>query len=130
MSRSFFIALRRFCLWCATILVVGGNIINYFYCHLVLHDLDIEWKVAMVTIASALFFYSLYIWCDKTIQQQKLSILITGWTSMYLFFNMVGVILGYHLHTRAFMLMLFLIVSVGGVHLLIKICQSYFSQKP
>ena len=53
-------------------------------------------------------------------------IIVSGWMVIYLLINLIGVVMGYNLHTKGFMAMLFVTTFFGLVHLLMRIWQKYF----
>lgn len=73
-----------------------------------------QWRVAMWSISSSMWLMSFYIWLSS----KKYRILI-GWLTLYLFFNFTGVLVGYDLHTKGFMTILFVTTFFGLCHLLI-----------
>lgn len=110
-----------------TVVLIGSNLFNYFYCYKFANDLELQWSVAIYAIAIELFLFSLYLWINESIRyKNKISIVVSGWVTMYLLINLIGVVLGYNLHTKGFMAMLFLAFFVGTVHISIKLWQKYY----
>lgn len=80
----------------------------------------------MVAIAVVLFLMAFYMWLNESQKKNQAKIIITGWTALYLLFNLIGVAIGYTLHTKGFMAILFITTFFGGVHLGIRLWQRYF----
>ena len=80
----------------------------------------------MISIALVMFLTSLYIWLNESIKRKGLGIEISGWVALYLFFNFVGVLIGYDLHTKGFMIILHTIGFMGLSHLFIRLWQKYY----
>lgn len=51
--------------------------------------------------------------------QRKLQTILTGWSSLFLLINLVGVLAGYNLHTVGFMAILGIAIVGAIVHVLI-----------
>lgn len=94
---------------------------NYFYAHKHLNDVNLQWKIAMIAIAATLFLTTVYMWLDQS--QKKGNTIISGWVALYLLVNLIGVMLGYNLHSKGFMMILFLAMSFGLIHLGIRLWQ-------
>jgi len=112
-----------FCLYAATVVIVASNLVNYFYCFKYLGDVTLQWKVAMISIAISMLLMSLYIWLQETLKKNKLRIVVSGWTALFLLINAIGVIAGYNLHTKGFMAILLVTVVFGSGHFIIKAWQ-------
>jgi len=104
-----------------------SNVVNYFYSYLYLKDSVLQWRLAMISIAIVLFFSSLYIWLNESLKQHNnIKIILSGWLSIYLFINFIGVCIGYTLHTKGFMMLLFTIIFFGFGHIIVKIWQKCY----
>ena len=117
--------LRQVSLFLMALVVIGSNLVNYFYCYIYLDDRLLQWKVAMISIAVALFLLCFYVWLNESLKGKGLTIIVSGWVALYLFFNMIGVFLGYNLHTKGFMIILFLIGFFGLLHLIYRAWQKF-----
>lgn len=120
------IRLKSICLYLTALIVVGSNILNYFYYYKYLQDSMLQWKVAMISISAVMFLMALYIWLNESLKGKGISIVVFGWVALYLFFNFVGVLIGYTLHTKGFMIILFSIVLLGLSHLFIRLWYKYY----
>jgi ABC-type multidrug transport system permease subunit len=113
--------IKDYILYTVAVVLVGSNLFNYFYCYKQLGDELLQWRVAIIAIAIELFLLSLYTWL---IQIKKVNsgfkAILTGWTTVFLLINLFGVILGYNLHTKGFMAILFSATIIAFIHLLIK----------
>lgn len=114
---------RSICLYATAIIVVSSNLINYFYCYKYIGDLTLQWRVAMISIGLSMFTMSAYIWLNESLMGNKLKIIITGWIALFLLISLIGVCIGYDLHTRGFMMILFTIILFGGAHISTRIWQ-------
>ena len=117
--------LKKISLLLAAIVVVCSNIVNYFYCYIYLDDRLLQWRVAMISIGISLFLFAFYIWLNESLKGRGTTIIISGWVALYLFFNMVGVLIGYTLHTKGLMAILFLTVFLGLLHLIYRAWQKF-----
>lgn len=104
--------IKNILLYSIAIVVFGSNIVNYFYCYLLLDDWELQWRVAMLSISLAMLLMSAYIWVSSKYK------LISGWLFIYLFFNFIGVLIGYDLHTKGFMAILFITTFFGLCHII------------
>lgn len=80
----------------------------------------------MISIALVLFLMAVYVWMNESLKGKGFSIIVSGWVALYLFFNLIGVAIGYNLHTKGFMAILFTITIAGTGHILIRLWQKYF----
>ena len=117
--------IRAFCVIATAIVVIGSNIVNYFYCYRHLNDLTMQWRVAMTSISLVMFLMSLYIWLTETLKKNNLKRVISGWIALYILFDFIGILLGYSLHTRAFVDVLFITAILGTIHLIIRLWAKY-----
>lgn len=100
------------------VLVFGSNAFNYFYCYIYLDDRMMQWRVAMISIALVMFVLSLYVWITESLKFNKLRQVVSGWLTIYIFFNLVGVLIGYNLHTKGFMVILSMTAFLGICHVI------------
>jgi hypothetical protein len=112
----FFNKIREFCLFICVLCILGGNIINYFYFHLYLNNEDLQWRFYEIVVSLALFSFSTYMWITENKKGNEISKLIIGWVTLFLFVNFIGVLLGYHLHTVGFMIILGIILFSAFCH--------------
>jgi len=117
--------LKALCLYGSIVTIFVSNLINYFYSYKYLNDSVLQWRFAMVSIAIVMFLMSFYMWLTETMKKNRIKILITGWSALYLLFNLIGVALGYTLHTKGFMAILFIITFAGVGHICIRLWQKY-----
>lgn len=103
-----------------------SNIFNYFYSYKYLGDRVLQWRVAMYCIAIELFLFSLYVWLVQIKKRNKLNVVLSGWLTIYLLINLTGVCLGFTLHTKGFMAILFTITFFSLAHVSVKLWQKYF----
>jgi hypothetical protein len=120
------IKIKRFCLFLTAFIAVGSNTFNYFYSYKYLDDRLLQWRVAMISISLVMFLMAFYIWLNESLKKRGISIIISGWVALYLFFNLIGVLIGFDLHTKGFMIMLHLLALSGVGHLSIRLWQIYF----
>lgn len=113
--------IQDFCLWATIIVVIGSNFFNYFYCYQYLDDRLLQWKVAMVSISFSMFLMSIYMWLHQHLRNKNIGILASGYLSLYLLINFVGVLIGYNLHTKGFMMVMFVASFFGFCHILTKL---------
>jgi len=93
----------------------------------VLGDIELQWKFAIICIAIELFLFSAYVWLSIVKNRNnKLKKVIWGWMTIYLLINLIGVVMGYNLHTKGFMSMLFVTSFFGLAHITTKIWQKYY----
>ena len=119
--------LKNICLFIIMIDITVPNIFNYFYIYKYLHDNDLQWRIAMYSIAIALFFFSLYVLFIQIGKGRKtIKLVLAGWMTFYLLINLVGVCLGYNLHSKGFMAMLFVTILFGSIHIFLKLWGRYF----
>ena len=104
--------------WVVMGVVIGSNAFNYFYAHLYLDDRVLQWKTAMVSIAFVMFLGSFYIWLNESLKLKKLNSIVAGWATVYIFFNFIGVLIGYNLHTKSFMTILHITGFLGLCHII------------
>ena len=116
---------KRLCIVLGVIVIFGFNIVNYFYAHKTLNDINLQWRIAMIGIAWVMFLAYVYAWINESIKRNNILIVITGWAALYLLFNLIGVTLGYHLHTRGFMMILFVTTAGAFAHISIRLWQNY-----
>lgn len=121
------VRIRSICLYILVIVLIVSNLFNYFYSYKYVNDLDLQWDVAIYSIAIELFLFSVYVWLTE-INKTKNSfrIIVSGWMVIYLLINLIGVVMGYNLHTKGFMAMLFVTTFFGVAHILMRIWQKYF----
>lgn len=81
-----------------------------------------QWQVAIIAIASVLFLLSFYAWLSS----KGFVRLVSGWLTFYLLINFVGVCLGYTLHTKGFMTILFSVGFLGLFHISKNIWERYY----
>ena len=117
--------IKSVCLYGAILTTFVSNLINYFYSYKYLNDSVLQWKLAMVSISLVMFLMATYMWLSETIKKNKFKILITGWSALYLLFNLIGVAIGYTLHTKGFIAILFTITFAGTGHICIRLWQKY-----
>lgn len=108
------------------ILVVGGLVFNYFYSHKYLDDYELQWRVYMYTTTLSLFFFALYMYLGEVKRKRKYTAIACGWLCFWMFFNTVGVFLGYNLHSNGFVSLLFLTAFLGLCHIVCVLCRKYF----
>lgn len=109
------------------VILVLSNLINYFYCYKTVNDIELQWSVAIYSIAIELFLFSLYIWLTEIKRHKnKLKIVVSGWMTIYLLINLIGVVMGYNLHTKGFMTILFTVTFFGVAHFTTKLWQKFF----
>ncbi len=125
-TESYIKRVKKVCLYGSILVTFISNLINYFYNYKYLNDSTSQWRLAMCSIALVMFLMSVYMWLAETLKQNKFRILITGWSALYLLFNFIGVAIGYNLHTKGFMAILFTITIAGSGHILIRLWQKYF----
>lgn len=118
--------LKSWCVYLSIIIIFGSNLVNYFYCYKYLDDVLLQWKVAMIAIAAVMFLMMTYLWLNESLKRNKIKILLTGWSALYLLFNLIGVVIGYNLHTKGFMAILFITTSAGIGHICIRLWQKYY----
>jgi len=116
------IKIKNLCLYLTALMVVGSNICNYFF----IQDRDLQWRVAMVSIAAVMFLMALYVWLNESLKRKGISIIVSGWVALYLSFDLVGVLAGYNLHVKGFMVILFITTFLGISHLSIRLWQKYY----
>ena len=80
----------------------------------------------MIFMAFLMFTMAVYVWLNESLKRKGISIIVSGWVALYLLFNFVGVLAGYTLHTKGFMIILFSIVLLGLSHLFIRLWQKYY----
>ena len=114
--------LKSFSLYLAALITVVSNTVNYFYCYLYLDDILLQWKSASWAISSVLLLLSFYAWLSSG----GLKKLVTGWLTFYLLINFAGVCLGYTLHTKGFMAVLFSAGFLAISHILSRTWGRYF----
>jgi hypothetical protein len=117
---------KKICLYGAVTIAVVSNLVNYFWYYKVLDDRVMQWKVAMIAISSVIFLQAVYIWVNESLKRKGLSIIISGWFALYTLFNMIGVALGYNLHTKGFMAILIITTMAGLGHVLIRLWRNLF----
>ncbi len=119
--------IKNICLYIIGVVVVGSNLVNYFYAYKHLGDNVLQWRIAMYSIAIVLFLFSLYAWITEIGKKgQALKLVFVGWMTIYLLINLIGVCLGYNLHSKGFMVMLFLAMLCGMAHICIRLWQKYY----
>ena len=119
--------IRNWCLYVGVSILILSNLVNYFYAYKHLNDIDLEWRIAMYAIAIELFLFSLYIFITEIIKRKKtIRKSISGWMTVYLLINLIGVCMGFTLHTKGFMAILFVTTFLGIVHIIAKLWQKYF----
>lgn len=104
-------------------IAVASNLVNYFYYYKHLDDRVMQWKVAMIAISSVIFLQAVYIWINESLKTKGISIVVSGWFALYTLFNLVGVAIGYNLHTKGFMAILIITTVFGTGHILIRLWQ-------
>lgn len=119
--------LKSICLYVIVIVLVTSNLFNYFYSYKHLNDIQLQWNIAIYSIAIELFLFSVYIWlCEVKKSRNQLKIVVSGWMAIYLLINLIGVCLGNTLHTKGFMSILFVTYSFGLSHIIFKLWQKYY----
>ncbi len=119
--------LKDACLYVIVITIIGSNLINYFYAYKYLNDYILQWRIAMYAIAIVLFLFSLYVLLIEIAKSAKtLKLVIVGWMTIYLLINLIGVCLGYNLHSKGFMAMLFVTMLFGLIHIFTRLWQKYY----
>lgn len=119
--------LKSISLYSIVVVSVVSNFVNYFYSYLYLKDSRLQWRLAMISISVVLLLSAFYIWLTESLKEKNyIKTTITGWLCIYLLFNFIGVMLGYTLHTKAFMMILFTVVFFGVIHLFIKLWEKYY----
>ena len=106
---------------------VVSNFYNYFINYKLNNDALAQWRLAMLSIASVLFLFSFRMWLGESLKSgNRVKIVISGWLLIYMSINLIGVAIGYTLHTKAFMMILFTIVFFGIAHILVKLWEKYY----
>lgn len=119
--------IKNLCLYLGVFILVMSNLFNYFISYKLLDNIGLQWDIAMYSIASELFLFSLYLWlCEVKKYNNQLKIIVSGWTVIYLLINLIGVCLGNTLHTKGFMLILFVTTFGGLMHIIFKLWQKYY----
>lgn len=119
--------LKSICLYLTVFILVLSNLFNYFVSYKLLNDINLQWNIAMYSIAIELFLFSVYIWlCEVKNNRNQFKIIISGWMVIYLLINLIGVCLGNTLHTKGFMLILFVTTFGGLMHIIFKLWQKYY----
>ena len=118
--------LKDLCLYLTIIILVLSNLFNYFVSYKLLDDINLQWDIAMYSIAIELFLFSVYVFLGEVKRRRnQFKIIISGWMVIYLLINLIGVCLGNTLHTKGFMLILFVTTGGGIVHIIFKLWQKY-----
>lgn len=121
------IRVKNICLYIIGITIISSNLINYFYAYKYLDDRLLQWRIAMYSIAIVLFLFSLNLLLIEIIRKIKsLKLVFVGWMTIYLLINLIGVCLGYNLHSKGFMAMLFTAMLFGLFHIFIRLWQKYY----
>ncbi len=119
--------IKSICLFTGFALLMLSNTFNYFISYKYLQDIELQWSVAMYSIAIELFLFSLYIWLTESMKHgNKLKKILSGWLVIYLLINLIGVCLGFNLHTSGFMLILFITTGLCVAHTIKHLWQDYF----
>ena len=113
--------IKTFCLYLSVLIVMGSNIVNCFF----VSDRILQWRFAMISISAVLFLMTVYLWLNETLKRNGVKIILTGWSALYLLFNLIGVAIGYNLHTKGFMAILFITTVFGIGHLCIRSWRKY-----
>jgi len=118
--------IRNFILYSVIVILIGSNLFNYFYSYKFKNDIDLQWGVAIYSIAIELFLFSAYVWLTESRKlNNQFKIVVSGWMTIYLLINLIGVVMGYNLHTKGFMAMLFVTTFFGVAHIALKIWEKY-----
>lgn len=118
---------KNICLYTIGITIIGSELINYFYVHKYLDDRLLQWRIAMYATAIILFLFSLYVLLTEMIKKKKtLKLVFVGWMTIFLLINLIGVCLGYNLHSKGFMAMLFVTMLFGIFHFTRKLWQKCY----
>ncbi len=119
--------LKSICIFLTVFILVLSNLFNYFVSYKLLNDINLQWSIAMYAIAIELFLFSVYVWlCEVKKSRNQFKIIISGWMVIYLLINLIGVCLGNTLHTKGFMLLLFVTMFGGLMHIIFKLWQKYY----
>jgi len=119
--------IKSICLYLTVFIIVLSNLFNYFVSYKLLNDIDLQWSIAIYSIAIELFLFSVYVWLvEVKTRRNQFRIIISGWMVIYLLINLIGVCLGNTLHTKGFMLILFTTTFFGLTHIIFKLWQKYF----
>lgn len=119
--------IKSLCLYLTVFILVLSNLFNYFVSYKLLDNITLQWNIAMYSVASELFLFSVYIWlCEIKKNRNQFKIIISGWMVIYLLINLIGVCLGNTLHTKGFMLILFVTTFFGLTHIIFKLWQKYY----
>ena len=106
---------------------VISNFYNYYINYLIKQDSTAQWRLAMISISSVMFLFSLRMWLGESLKKHNgFYIIWSGWLTLYFFINFIGVMAGYTLHTKGLMMILFSIVFFGLTHILIKLWEKYY----
>ena len=121
MIRNQIIKIREYCLYGIVFTVVIPNIYNYFINYKLLQDSTAQWRLAMIAISVGFFLFSLRVWLGEILKlNNKFNSRLSGWMTLYLMTNMLGVIAGYTLHTKGFMMLLFTLMFFGISDVLVR----------
>lgn len=119
--------LKNICLYGIGIIIISSNVINYFYAYKYLNDITLQWRIAMYSIALVLFLFSFHLLLTEIRGKIKsLKLVFILWMTMYLLINLIGVCLGYNLHSKGFIAILFSITLVGMANIFIRLWQKYY----
>ena len=58
--------IRNFILYSVIVILIGSNLFNYFYSYKFKNDIDLQWGVAIYSIAIELFLFSAYVWLTES----------------------------------------------------------------
>lgn len=121
MAPSLIKRLQNICLGAFLSIIFSANLINYFYFHKYLEDIDLQWAFYNIVVSTCLFLASVYFYLDQFIKRNKIGIATCAPAVVFLFINNIGVMMGYTLHSKGFVAILFITLGIGLIYSIYKI---------
>ena len=126
MNRTTVNRLKNIALFSAAMIIIIANVFNYFYSYKHLGDSHLQWRIFMYSVGISMFLMMIYIWLNESLKGPSIKVLVSGWVALYLLINVIGVALGYTLHSKGFMSLLFTLTAAGSGHILIRLWNRLF----
>jgi hypothetical protein len=122
-SKGVILAYQKACVILIALIVIVVNTVNWLAHVNDWYDRELQWQVSMLMIAFSSFLMAAYIWIGESLNKRKYGIIISGWVALYLLVDLIGVVLGYNLHTKGLMIILLMTFIFGTAHLTIRLWQ-------
>lgn len=101
--------IRNLCLYGIIYVWTHYHIFNYIVSYKMLNDATLQWRVAFYAYSIMFFLFSLRLFLG-TPKRWNVKYIFSGWLLLFSSIDMIGVFLGWNMHSKAPMALLFTLI--------------------